>query len=304
MNVELDNEIEVNFTYYKNFDARSYENHYKMPLSKFYSGLSEAPVIKNKKMNGLIVSGKVNGHRNGDNTEYKNMLIFDYDDLPAHYDMFGELSSNWPYGFAIYTSYKHTDTAPRYRIVIPIDRNLSNEAYESVMKKIQVEYFSEIPGIDNGSFEYSRGFYMPGVPSENSAFIFEYQDEPIFTVTDDFIEQARAQFPPVLNSSYKPLKTSEEWQAILSSKNDHEGRNTALTQLAGHLFRRYVHEDIIYYLLSLWNDHHHEPMETEEFNTAFKSIRDTELERRNLEERRQKYGRPHNARRTKKRRTS
>jgi len=275
--IELDYDTEINFTHFKTLDAKSNNGYFKRQLSELYTALSKPTISSNKYSKGLIVSGCVDGNRDRNHTRHKNIILLDIDDLPAHYDLFREFSGRWKYGFAVYTSYNHVDTAPRYRLVIPINRNLKNNEYVALVKYI--EKHLDLPKLDPKSYEVSQSFALPVIKSDSHEYIFEYADEEILNVTDALIERA-IQEQPVIQSVYKAAIQSTEWQSILSPKEDGEGRNEALVTVLGSLLRRYVDVELAYYLLRLWNDHHHTPMTNDEFDKSFKSILNKEMQRR------------------------
>lgn len=276
-NIELDHDIKINFTHYRSLDAGSNNGFYESSLSKLYTMLSKPVVSSNKYKNGLMVSGKVLGTRNREGVKHKNLLLLDLDDLPAHYDLFSEFSSKWKYAFAVYTSYNHDELAPRYRLVIPINRNITPESYVALVKYIEKQL--DLPKLDPKSYEYSQSFALPVVKSATQEYIFDYVDEEILIVSDELLQTAATLFPAEQSKPITIIRANN-WQSILEPKSDGEGRNNAMTSILGSLLRRYVDQDLAYYLLRLWNDHHHDPMSIGEFDKSFKSILEKELRRR------------------------
>ncbi|MEB7049790.1 primase alpha helix C-terminal domain-containing protein [Mammaliicoccus sciuri] len=279
----LEHDNQVSLTFYKNKYGKAQDGYvYKeFNLTDFYKLLEKPKVIgtdeKEKIMNGLFVSGKVAGDRKDENVEHKNMLILDVDGTPKGYDLFKEVSNRYNNAFAIYTTYKHTSDSGRYRLLIPINRNLTPEQYETLVNLIASNL--DIPNIDAGSDQASRCFAMPVVAYESSLYEFKYQDAPIMQITDEQLVKLTPN-PNTDSKQYKDAITGDKWKEILKPKGENEGRNNDLTKIVGSMLRRYVDAELTYHLAMLWNESNVVPLSEKEFNTTFKSILKKELQRR------------------------
>ena len=280
---KIEHDNQVSLTFYKNKYGQEKDGYaYKeISLSAFY-GMLETPKIvgtdeSEKIMNTLFVSGKVAGDRKDENVEHKNMLILDVDGTPKGYDLFKEVEDRYNNAFAIYTTYKHTRDSGRYRLLIPINRNITPEQYESLVNLIADNL--DIPNIDAGSDQASRCFAMPVVATESSLYEFKYQDAPIMEITDKHL----AGLTPKTKTDAKQYQnkiTGDKWKEILAPKSENEGRNVALTKIVGSLLRRYVDAELTYHLAMLWNESNTVPLDEKEFTDSFKSILRKELQRR------------------------
>ncbi|WP_404803389.1 primase alpha helix C-terminal domain-containing protein [Mammaliicoccus sciuri] len=280
---KLEHDNRVSLTFYKNKYGKAQDGYvYKeFNLSDFYKLIEKPKVIgtdeKEKIMNGLFVSGKVAGDRKDENVEHKNMLILDVDGTPKGYDLFKEVSNRYNNAFAIYTTYKHTSDSGRYRLLIPINRNLTPEQYETLVNLIASNL--DIPNIDAGSDQASRCFAMPVVASESSLYEFRYQDAPFMEITDEQLVKLTHK-KETDTKQYQNKITGDKWKEILAPKGEHEGRNNDLTKIVGSMLRRYVDAELTYHLAMLWNESNIVPLDEKEFNTTFKSILRKELQRR------------------------
>ncbi len=280
---KIEHDNQVSLTFYKNKYGQEKDGYaYKeISLSAFYGMLETPKVIgtdeSEKIMNGLFVSGKVAGDRKDENVEHKNMLIFDVDGTPKGYDLFKEVSDRYNNAFAIYTTYKHTEASGRYRLLIPVNRNLTPEQYESLVNLIADNL--DVPNIDAGSDQASRCFAMPVVAFEDSLYEFKYQDAPVMQITDEQLDKLTPKSKTVLKQ-YQNKITGDKWKEILAPKGEHEGRNNDLTKIVGSMLRRYVDAELTYHLAMLWNESNIVPLDEKEFNTTFKSILRKELQRR------------------------
>lgn len=73
----------------------------------------------------------------------------------------------------LYSTHKHTPEKPRYRLVIPFNREVKPNEYEPICRKI-----AETIGIDLfdiTTYQLPRLFYWPST-SKDGEFIFEVQD--------------------------------------------------------------------------------------------------------------------------------
>lgn len=281
--IELDNDIEVNFTIFKNEYSGNPAKHVKATFSKLLTVL-DTQHIGDKKSNGCFVGGTVKEWRNNDNTVDRSILTVDIDDVPADVDVFSEISSRFYYGFALYPTHNHTPENPRYRLLIPLDKSykLTPDTYRAITqylcrKVLDINYY------DAASEVLCQVMYFP-TTEHPEHYELLYQDEEIFTITEQFIDAARTYtsaggegFTVIYDK--KPI-SGAQWEGILSPKSEGEGRNGALTKIAGSLLRRYVDVELAYHLTTLWNESMIHPLDEKEFNTTFESIFKKEMKRR------------------------
>lgn len=276
--IELQHDIRISITHYDDVYKKEGQGHIEPFLSELYEKLRTPKIVGNdeskKLSNGLITSGHIKGGRSNDNVEHKNILVFDVDDLPKDYDLFDEVSALYSNAFAIYSTYKHTDEAGRYRLLIPVNRNLTSAQYSSLMKKI--EDALQLKGLDGSSYTLSQPFALPVVKSKDSPFVFKYQDAPIMELTDEHLKQlshnSRKFTPKAGDKELFKALSSDEWKEYLKPMVQHDGRNTAMTKILGHLLAKNVEPIIAYRLMECWNECHIEPMDEQRFIRTFTSI--------------------------------
>jgi len=113
-------------------------------------------------------------YRNNDNIAYKSALTIDYDDLTADIDFIKiikrKLSS---IAWCLYSTHRHTEDNPRYRLVIPLSEDIEPQYYAEAIR-IMAEYI----GIkfDEKSCVPSQLMNLPIIKYMNSEYIFEYND--------------------------------------------------------------------------------------------------------------------------------
>lgn len=280
--MNLKHDGQVSFTYFKDIYGQDVKGHRVCSLSRLYESLQHPKVVghdeANKTLNGVIVSGKVEGNRKDENVIDKNIIIIDVDDLPKRFNFFQFVANHFKYAFAIYSTYKHTSEYGRYRLLIPINRDLTPAQYRTLAT--QIVKGMRLQGVDTGSFDVSRAFALPVVKDSESDYVFAYQDQPIMEITDNHIEQLNDMVSKTQLKAYEQPVSSEEWREVLQPMTAGQGRNVALSKLVGSMLRRYVDVDVAFYLATLWNKNHYDPLSDDEFNTTFKSIYKKEMQRR------------------------
>src|SRR5699024_1019714 len=189
--INLNHDIKISITHYDDKHGNSGQGHIEPMLSQLYTRLQTPKVVgdneENKLKNGLITSGKVNGQRNNDNVKHKNILVFDVDDLPPGASLFDEVSALYSGAFAIYSTYKHTEEQGRYRLLIPVSRNLTPTQYGNLMHKVATGL--QLEGLDGSSYVLSQPFALPVVKYDNSPYEFIYRDATVMELTDKHLNQ-------------------------------------------------------------------------------------------------------------------
>lgn len=282
-NIELDHDGSVKFAIFKNEKTGKPIKNAVMDYSNLLTFL-QTPHKGRKNSNYCFVGGEVKDWRNNENTLNRSILTIDIDDVPGDIDLYSEISSRFYYAFALYPTHNHTPESPRYRLLIPLDKSyeLTPDSYRMVIQYICKKVL-EIDYYDAASEVLCQVMYFPTTQKPENYELL-YQDEEIFTITDTFLDAGREYtgaggdgFTVVYDK--KPIQSSE-WSEILSPKTDGEGRNEALTRIAGSLLRRYVDVELAYHLSQLWNDSMIQPLDEKEFNTTFQSIFKKEMARR------------------------
>lgn len=130
---------------------------------------------------GGFVAGALNGtRRKAGAVAARDVLTLDLDNIPA-----GETSAVCSRvealgcGYCIYSTRKHRPSAPRLRILLPLDRSCSADEYEPCARKM-----AEMIGIglaDPTTFEASRLMYWPSVCADGE-YIYYTADKPMLSV--------------------------------------------------------------------------------------------------------------------------
>ena len=118
----------------------------------------EPPEVTDKAARGWYIPATFeNKHRHGDNFVSKDAITFDFDHVTI--DTWGDIIATLGNAFAMYTTFSHTYTEPRFRVVVPLSRPCGADEFEAVARKV-----AAIIGIDNvarESFVPPQMMYLP-----------------------------------------------------------------------------------------------------------------------------------------------
>ncbi|MDU9418082.1 primase alpha helix C-terminal domain-containing protein [Staphylococcus lloydii] len=269
--IELDHDTPIQFTVFKDQYTTEPVQLVSGPFTKLLNFIQK-PKIGDKNTNYCFVGGEVKGKRNNENTVSRSLITIDYDDIPVDIDFYSEVASKLDAGFAIYSTHNHKPEAPRFRLVIPLDKTykLTPDEYRASVQYIATKIL-EMDFYDPASEVLSQVMFLPTVNENNvDNYIFKYVDEEPLEL-EPILAVAEVQ----RSIKHKPLVDDDTWQTILKglSEGEYIGRNSAMTKIVGHLITKNVNPTVIYYLLSYWDEHNEPSLQDEgQFDTVFKSI--------------------------------
>lgn len=133
---------------------------------------------------GGFVGGSLNGpRRKSNNITGRDVITLDFDNIPgwqteAIITKVEELGCS----YCIYSTRKHTASAPRLRVVIPFDRTVTPDEYEPCARRIASQI--GISMADPTTFEVCRLMYWPSC-SADSEYVYKTKDAPF--ISADFL---------------------------------------------------------------------------------------------------------------------
>ena len=131
---------------------------------------------------GGFVAGKLAGQRRKANAVLgRDVLTLDLDSIPPYgtEDVCRRVDA-LGCGFYIYSTRKHMPSAPRLRVLLPLDRTCSADEYEPCARKV-----AELIGIgyaDPSTFEASRLMYWPSCSSDGEYVHLGTLEKPFLSV--------------------------------------------------------------------------------------------------------------------------
>lgn len=118
---------------------------------------------------GGYVSGYLRGGRRGlSNVVFKQILTLDID--KGHFGIWDDFLLQYGSAAVIHSTHSHSDDEPRFRLLVPLDREATPEEYSAAARKVAenigIEYFDET------TFDLNRLMFWPSVASDME-FYFE-----------------------------------------------------------------------------------------------------------------------------------
>lgn len=125
---------------------------------------------------GGFVGGPVTGgRRKRGSVPARSLLTLDMDNATAA--AWDELTMQYECAAVLYSTHSHTPEKPRYRIVMPLSRDVTAEEYEAVARGVArtlgEEYF------DPSTYEPERLMYWPSCPKDGAYEFHEQEGGPL-----------------------------------------------------------------------------------------------------------------------------
>lgn len=184
------------------------------------------------------VGGFVGGYLSGGVRKTANVLYRTLATLDIDYgtpDVWEDFTMSYGCAAMLYSTHKHTPEKPRFRLVIPLSRQVSPSEYEPLCRRIASEVGIEL--FDITTYQLPRLFYWPST-SRNGEYVFQYQDGPACDV-----DQILASYKDIGDASQWPV-SSREGEAVAHELRK-AGDPLEKPGLIGAFCRAYTIEDAI-----------------------------------------------------------
>lgn len=138
-------------------------------VSTYFSATKERKA-EIKDVGGFVGGAVEGGRRIRGSVKKRSLITLDLDyALPDVWDDFTLL-----FGCAavMYSTHSHTTDKPRYRLVIPLNREVGTEEYEAIARKVASDI--GIDQFDDSSFQVERLMYFPST-SKDGEYVFHEQ---------------------------------------------------------------------------------------------------------------------------------
>ena len=278
--IKLEYDTKVSVIWYKSLDARSFKQFSQPKWSELVNRLSIPQNNTNKYARGVAVYGDIKDgidedgkeykkYRNNDNVIYRDVLVLDYDDIPNLRPLHDAITDTLK-GVAWFwhTTFNHQTESPRIRLYVPLNERVNADDYRKYTKVLVSKIGHRV---DEGSFQPSRAMALPVKKSNDSFYIFKYNDAP--AIKKEELNKMVVKNAPITvdYSNHFHKRNSSYWREIAFGVGEGE-RNQTLASLTGYLLRRYVDANLVYGLVSAWAMTCRPPIEQKEVNRTFKSI--------------------------------
>lgn len=164
------------------FVDRIAENTVTPETHKEFINSTKAEQGKIKDVGGYVGGYLRGGRRNPKNVVHRQLLTLDIDF--AHLDFWGDFTLQFENAAIIHGTHKHSKTDPRYRLLMPLDREVSPDEYVAIARSVAGTMGVDV--FDNTTFETNRLMFWPSTPKDVEYYM-ETQDGP-WLCADEILE--------------------------------------------------------------------------------------------------------------------
>ncbi|MBQ6163939.1 MAG: virulence-associated protein E [Clostridia bacterium] len=151
---------------------------------KDYLSLDKSKQAELKDVGGFVGGILKGPRRKSQNVAGRDLITLDLDNVhPGGTDDIIHRVDALECGYCIYSTRKHQPTAPRLRVILPLDRTVSAEEYEPIARRIAEKIGLDVT--DPTTFEACRLMYWPSCCSD-SEYVYRVADKP-FCVADQVL---------------------------------------------------------------------------------------------------------------------
>lgn len=208
----------------ENKTAETYEEYIKLPKDK-------QTAIKD--VGGYVGGFLVNGLRKPQAVLHRQLITLDLD--TAHSDLWSDITFLYNNAMVLHGTHKYTPETPRYRLIMPLSREVSPDEYEAIARYVANEI--GIQFFDNTTFQVNRLMFWPSSP-KNIDYYAKYQDGP-WLDADKILE------------SYSDWRDIDEWptattfQSKLKDDLNNQEDPTSKSGIIGLFCRAYTIQEAI-----------------------------------------------------------
>ena len=150
-----------------------------------YKAMSKDEQAAVKDAGGFVAGELRNGRRNNQSVISRSMITLDADN--ADKELLATIGLTYGYKCAVYTTHKHTPEKPRYRWIIPLDRDVTPEEYEAIARKIAA--FVGMDEFDDTTYQPARMMFWPTTSKDGEYVFREFDGETL--KADDVLAEYR-----------------------------------------------------------------------------------------------------------------
>lgn len=198
-----------------------------------YARMSREEQSNVKDVGGFVGGYLSQGTRKNGNVLYRTVATLDIDYGTS--EVWDDFTMAFEFAAMIYSTHKHSDEKPRYRLVFPLSRQVKPAEYEPLCRKIAAQLGIDL--FDDTTYELPRLFYWPST-SKDAPYVFEYQDGPACDV-----DKILATYVDPFEVSAWPMSSREG--DVVAHQIKKAGDPTEKPGLIGAFCRAYTIEDAI-----------------------------------------------------------
>lgn len=193
---------------------------------------------------GGFVGGKLNGERRkAENVEFRTLITLDVD---FGANEFVEMLEMWGYKGFVYATHSYTPLKPKYRVIMPLSREVTADEYVAISRKIAASFGMDY--FDDTTYEPSRLMYWPSTPRDMDYISHEFEGAVIDA------NEVLAKYKDWRDITEWPI-SSRENKRVKTNNNKLLQDPSVKTGLIGVFCRTYnIHEAISKYLSSEYKE--------------------------------------------------
>lgn len=198
-----------------------------------YARMSREEQSNVKDVGGFVGGYLSGGIRKNTNVMYRSVATLDID--YGTLDVWDDFQMAFGFAAMLYSTHKHSEKTPRYRLVFPLNRQVTPAEYEPLCRKIAADLGIDL--FDDTTYELPRLFYWPST-SRDADYVFEYQDGPACNV-----DMILGQYVDYKDVSAWPMSSREG--DVIAHEIKKAGDPTEKNGLIGAFCRAYTIEEAI-----------------------------------------------------------
>lgn len=156
---------------WEEFCANLREPHYTAETYAEYMAASKDRQSEIKDVGGFVGGFLDKGVRKPASVRHRSMLTLDMD--YATPNVWDDITLLYDCAMCLYSTHKHSAGAPRYRLIIPLDRPVSSEEYMAIARWVASEVGIEM--FDDTTYDPSRLMYWPST-SKDAEYVYKEQN--------------------------------------------------------------------------------------------------------------------------------
>lgn len=165
-----------------------------------YTAMPKSKQADIKDVGGFVAGQLKDGYRNNQSVMSRSMLTLDLDFAPIDFWDTVEMLDNMC--CCLYSTHKHTPKKPKYRLIIPTNRDMSPDEYEAVARKVASRY--DMDYFDDTTYQPARMMFWPST-SKDGVYEFHRMDGPLLDV-----DEVLAEYPDWRDISFWPRSSRTE----------------------------------------------------------------------------------------------
>jgi putative DNA primase/helicase len=188
---------------YADFVSKIKEAHHTNETYKEFMQANKEEQSKIKDVGGYVGGYLRAGKRSPENVVHRQIMTLDIDF--AHLDFWDDFTMQFDNAAMIHGTHKHSDLTPRYRLILPLDREATPDEYVAVSRKIAGELGIDL--FDNTTFETNRLMFWPSSPKDVD-YYFEQQEGPwlnVDTILASYIDWKDTSLWPTADKKIREL---------------------------------------------------------------------------------------------------